>query len=868
MSAKMTPMLQQYMEIKREYADCILFFRLGDFYEMFMEDAVTASRELEIVLTGRDSGAQRLPMCGIPYHAASGYLAKLLQKGYKVAICEQVEDPKIAKGIVKREVVRVVTPGTVLEDQLLKEKANNFLAALSCTNDAIGLAYIDLSTGEFRTTQLKRRETTILATEMIRISPAELLITAEDHHVLQGIFSVKETMVTHGKSSEFQLENAYQALTRHFGLQSLRSFGCEESPAAIQSCGALLSYLMATQKNSLQHLCKIISYLPGEFMVLDATARRNLELTRTIRDGELHGSLLGVLDMTVTAMGGRLLRSWVEQPLGRLEPILQRQKAISRLASELELRERLRENLQKTYDLQRILAKLATGSANARDLLGLCNSLTQIPELKKCLAGLKEGRLKSIGPGLELLPQLTTLLQTALVENPPLTIREGGMIQPSFHPELEKFINAASHGKRQVAAMEHDERKRTGIKSLKIGFNQVFGYYIEVTNTNLSAIPTDYIRKQTLTNGERFINQALKEFEDLILNAHEKSIALESQIFQELRETVLKEIEHLQSNALLLAELDALLALAETAIRYHYAAPTFNTEGRLLLLDSRHPVVERMLPGGAFVPNDALMDGVDNRTMIITGPNMAGKSTYMRQVALIVLLAHVGAFVPARLAEIPLIDRVFARVGASDDLATGASTFMVEMNEVAYILNHATANSLIILDELGRGTSTFDGLSIAWAVLEFINNLKRIGAKTMIATHYHELTDLEHRLQGVKNFHVAVAREGEEITFLRRIQPGHTSQSYGIEVARLAGLPEEITARARIILQALEGNETNEMVAIQKSPPEPSPPQLPLFALEFDAILEDMRMLDLSATTPLEALNRLYEWQQKLRNVS
>lgn len=862
--SKTTPMLQQYMEIKEEYADCILFFRLGDFYEMFFEDAQTASRELEIVLTSRESGAERIPMCGIPYHAAPGYLAKLLHKGYKVAICEQMEDPKTVKGIVKREVIRVITPGTVLEEQILKEKANNYLASVVLDEKFWGLAYVDLSTGEFKISQLARMQTPLLLSELTRIKPAEIYLREEDYLILRETNQSPETLVTKAPAGNFQFEKAYHCLTEHFGIQNLHSFGCEDLPAAIKAAGAILQYLLETQKNALLHLRKISTYQIGEFMALDPATRRNLELTKSLRGGEINGSLLWVLDQTVTAMGARMLRSWIEQPLSKIAPIVQRQSVIREFTLKLEIRETVRESLQKTYDLQRILSKLASNTANARDLIALKNTLQQVPLVIEALEKLSGGSIAALKNSLDPLPELANLLEESLLNSPPLTVKEGGMIKDSYNQELATLLAAGSQGKKWVAELEQKERERTGIKSLKVGYNQVFGYYLEVTNINLNSIPPDYIRKQTLANGERFINQTLKEYEDLILNAHEKSVALEYQIFLEIRTAVLEAIDRLQTTAIGLAELDAYTSLAEVAVRYHYVCPVFNEEGKILILDGRHPVIERVLPAGSFVPNDTILDLDDNRTLVITGPNMAGKSTFMRQVALIVLLAHLGSFVPAKAAEIALADRIFTRVGASDDLATGQSTFMVEMNEVAYILNHASRQSLIILDEIGRGTSTFDGLSIAWAVVEFVNNQNRIGSKTLIATHYHELTELENLKTGVKNYHIAVRRDGEEIIFLRKIMPGRTDQSYGIEVARLAGLPREIIERAKEVLGTLEKNEAVEFQELPKIPEKPSL-QLPLFPMEQDLILEEIRAVDLVSTTPLQALNCLYDWQQRLR---
>jgi len=867
--SKVTPMLQQYLEIKQAYTECILFFRLGDFYEMFFEDAVTAAKELEIVLTARDSSsANPIPMCGIPYHAAANYLAKLLNKGYKVAICEQIEDPKATKGIVKREVVRVITPGTIIEDQLLQDKTNNYLAALVEHEHHWGLAYVDLSTGEFCTTQFPAKQTSLLIAELTRIRPAEIYLRTEDAESLNLKHQLSELTVTHAETSFFKYDKAYQCLIEHFQVQNLHGFGCEILTAATLAAGAVLAYLIETQKNSLIHLRKIITYEIGAFMALDNATRRNLELTRTMRSGEVQGSLLWVLDQTITSMGGRTLRAWIEQPLTSCHEIEARQNAVSELTQNMAARETFQESFAQVYDLQRILSKLAHNSASARDLLALKKTLAVLPQFKTCLEQFTSARLQILNQAFDPLPELTDLLEKALRAEPPLTIKEGGMIKPEFHPELEKLITASSQGKRWVTELEQCERERTGIRSLKVGFNQVFGYYIEISNANRNLVPDDYIRKQTLANGERYINQTLKEYEEQILNAHEKSITLEYQIFLELRDAVLQQIDALQNTALALAELDALISFAEIAVRNRYVKPNLNETGELSIQAGRHPVVEKMLSTGSFIPNDTLLDQTENRTQIITGPNMAGKSTYMRQIALIVLMAHLGSFVPAQAAEISLVDRIFTRVGASDDLATGQSTFMVEMNEVAYILNHATRHSLLILDEIGRGTSTFDGLSIAWAVVEFVNHQTKLGAKTLVATHYHELTELETRLAGVKNYHIAVRRAGEEIVFLRKIMPGCAAQSYGIEVARLAGLPSEITNRAKEILQTLEQHEVAEFQEIIHDPKlntiETPGEQLSLFPSEKDLIIDELKKMNLAILTPLQALNDLYEWQQRL----
>lgn len=876
--AQNTPLMEQYFNIKKDYPDTILFFRLGDFYEMFFDDAVVASRDLEIVLTARGNGEEKAPMCGIPYHAASGYVARLLAKGHKIAICEQMEDPKAVKGLVKREVVRIITPGTIVEGQLLEEKANNYLASITVVEGNFGLAYIDVSTGEFRVTQFPQNRQQLLTAELNRIRPAEIYFDPRQEECVTAISQRFQTLLTSGEERFFRRESGYKILQEHFKVQNLRSFGCEDKSAAIAAAGAILHYLQETQKEGLYHLRKLLAYEIGDFMALDPATRRNLELTKTLR-GDNVGSLLNVIDLTVTSMGGRMIRSWLEQPLTRKQQIVIRQGAVANLVAQLELRGNLIEILKKTYDLQRILSRLSGNSANARDLLALRNTLQVLPEIKNILNDSSAEELINLRNRINSLEDLTNLLLAALLEEPPLTIKEGGMIRATFDEELEKFLSAGSQGKQWVTQLEQAERERTGIKSLKVGYNQVFGYYIEVTKSNLELVPDDYIRKQTLANCERFINQQLKDYEGLILNAHDKSMALEYRIFMEIREKVLAQIDTLQQNADVLAELDALCALAEVALRYHYVRPLLNETGEIKIIDGRHPVVEQVLPTNTFVPNTTVMDQKDNRTQIITGPNMAGKSTYMRQVALIVLLAHIGSYVPASSAEISIVDRIFTRVGASDDLATGQSTFMVEMNEVAYILNHATSASFIILDEIGRGTSTFDGMSIAWAVIEFINNVHRIGAKTLVATHYHELTELESKLDGVKNYHVAVECEGDEITFIRKIVSGCAAQSYGIQVAALAGLPEELTDRAKEILAALEKNETVVTVealapTTPKAPPTPivSSPipgeQLSLFSTVRNDIIEQLEKADLVSLTPLDALNLLYKWQQQMKRDS
>lgn len=802
----MTPMMQQYTAIKRQYADCILFFRMGDFYEMFNEDAVTASRELEITLTARNKGGgDKTPMAGVPHHSADSYVAQLVKKGYRVAICEQMEDPSEANGIVRRDVVRVVTPGTALDHLTLQDDQNNYLGAVLLHQERVGVAYVDISTGEFALTELNW-EPGIVIDELSRIQPSELIISPEIRNQarIQGFVDQQLKVVLNPVRENFRFKEAYQLLTEHFKTQTLYGFGCEEMEAGIFAAGAIMEYLNETQKRSLDHINNLKTYFTQEYMVLDAATRRNLELTSTLRDGKRKGSLLGVLDRTVTAMGGRKLKQWINQPLLKAEQINERLDAVTEFLNHFYEKDQLRELLKDVYDIERLLGRIVYGSANARDLVALKNSLMLLPEIKNLLDGFISARFNILSERLDLLEDVAELVETALLDDPPTSVRDGGLIADGFNEELDQFRDAATNGKEWLTRLEMQERERTGIKSLKVGFNKVFGYYLEVTKANLELVPEDYIRKQTLTNSERYITPELKEKESLILGAEEKSVVLEYQLFVEIRDQVADQMKRIQDSAAVLAELDVLLSFATVAVEQNYCRPTINMDDEIHILQGRHPVVEEML-NQPFVPNDTYLNGDSARFAIITGPNMAGKSTYMRQVALITLMAQIGSFVPAEEATIGLTDRIFTRVGASDDLTTGQSTFMVEMNEVANIVHNATRRSLIILDEVGRGTSTYDGLSIAWAVVEYIHNQERLGARTLFATHYHELTILEDQLHGVRNYNVAVEEnERDGVVFRHEIIPGAADQSYGIEVARLAGLPQELLERAQEILTRLE----------------------------------------------------------------
>ena len=867
-----TPLMRQYLEIKSDYSDSILFFRLGDFYEMFMDDAVVASRVLGITLTSRNKGdAEAIPLCGIPYHSSQGYIAKLVSEGHKVAICEQVEDPKTAKGIVKREVVRVVTPGLVTDTDTLDPKENNFLLAVTEVGGQFGLSHVDITTGQFRVTQVDSLEQ--IESEIGSLRPREILLAdnASGEKLNKLIApSLDGPMCNILPDWVFEVDYAYEQLRAFFNVPGLQSLGCEKLPAAQQAASAVLHYLKQTQKSDLQHIRPLQTYFTQNYMLLDDSTRRNLELTATLQDGKKRGSLLGVLDRTVTAMGGRTLRQWIHYPLIDKEQILARQRAIAELVDQSLLRIDLLEALDGVYDLERLSGKISMASANAKDLVALRSSLQKLPRVDDLIASLANDYANDLRQRLDLLPELLVLLEQAIVNDPPFVLREGGIIRDEFHPGLDDLRQISHEGKGWIARLEQEERDKTGINSLKVKYNKVFGYFIEVTNRHLDRIPEDYQRKQTLTNAERFITPRLKEYEEKVLGAEDRMVELEFNLFQEVRLKTAAESKKIQRCAEALAEIDSLLALADLAHERNYVAPVIDDSGIINIEGGRHPVVEGMPLKEAFIPNDTLLDQDKNQLLIITGPNMAGKSTFMRQVALITLMAQIGSFVPADSAHIGVVDRIFTRVGASDNLAKGQSTFMVEMTETANILRHATANSLIILDEIGRGTSTYDGVSIAWAVAEYLHDNSQLAAKTLFATHYHELTDLAVTRSRVKNYNVAVKEWNDQIIFLRKIVAGGASRSYGIQVGRLAGLPDEVISRAKEILRNLESGEFVREGAPRigestEKPAKAASNQLSLFSSGIEDIVRShLDRVDISQTTPIEALNILHELKKLL----
>lgn len=869
MPANLTPMMQQYLTLKEKYSDCLLFFRLGDFYEMFFEDALTAARELDIVLTGRDCGLEeRAPMCGVPYHSVDTYISRLIEKGYKVAVCEQLTDPALAKGLVERDVVRVYTPGTVIEESMLNERKNNYIAALFLCANTLGLAYCDVSTGEFTVSEFTSEKwVDELTDELARVQPTEII--ANDALFLQETLVKrlqKNSFLECYASWAFEQEQADARLCAHFHVASLSCFGCEKLANAISAAGALLAYLEETQKNSLAHIRKINVLRRTLYMGLDASTRRNLELTQPLRfEGSKKGTLLYLLDKTLTAMGARLLRAWLEQPLQNMDDINARLDAVEELLKKQSTREALRSALNAIYDIERLCSRIAYGTVHARDCDALRASLARLPKVLETISTLEASEFRRIAANLDPMEDICALLNAAIVENPPISIKEGGVIRDGFNQEVDSLRSAARDGKSWIAKMEADERAATGIKNLKIGYNRVFGYYIDVTKSYQNLVPYNYQRKQTLANSERYITPELKELEEKIVGAEEKLVSLEYKLFLTLRETLAGCIERLQQDAKLISELDVYRALAQVAFENDYCRPAMQKKGAIHIVDGRHPVVERTLKD-SFVPNNTLLDQKENRLLILTGPNMAGKSTYMRQVALIVLMAHVGSFVPAKKAAITVTDRIFTRVGASDNLASGQSTFMVEMSEVSNILNNATANSLLILDEIGRGTSTFDGLSIAWAVLEYIADTAKCGAKTLFATHYHELTELEGKLPGIKNYRISVKEVGDDIIFLRRIVRGGADKSFGIQVARLAGLPDEVIKRAKELLRELEAADINRGIVAELHTPADDAQQLTLFGSPApDDIVESLKQMNVDALTPLEALNTLYDLHMRAK---
>ncbi len=881
--AELTPMMQQYKKTKEEFKDCILFYRLGDFYEMFFDDAKIVSKELELTLTGKNCGLEeRAPMCGVPFHAVEGYLSKLVSRGYKVAICEQVEDPAQAKGLVKREVIRVVTPGTNLNAQALDESRNNYIMSIVYVSDRFGISFADVTTGDYFVTEVDSVRK--LLDEMYKFSPKEVI--CNEALVMSGVDmeDLKERLhlIMYALESwYFDDELCQRALLEHFRVSSLKGLGAADFGCGVIAAGALLRYLTETQKTSLSHMSKLQPYISGNFMVIDSSSRRNLELVETLREKQKRGSLLWVLDKTKTAMGARTLRGYVEQPLIQKEEIERRLQAVEELNSQMITREELREYLSPVYDLERLIGRISYQTANPRDLIAFKTSLGMLPHLKTLLMDFQSPLLQEIQNDLDVLPDLYELIESSVLEEPPVTIREGNIIKDGYHEEVDRFRKAKTEGKSWLAEIETKERERTGIKNLRIKYNKVFGYYLEVTNSYKDLVPEDYIRKQTLTNAERYITPELKELEDTILGAEEKLTALEYELFTDIRDRIAAEVLRIQRTAKAVARLDVFTSLAFVADKNHYVRPKINGQGVVDIQKGRHPVVEQMIPENMFISNDTYLDNDSNRISVITGPNMAGKSTYMRQTALIVLMAQIGSFVPAERADIGIVDRIFTRVGASDDLASGQSTFMVEMNEVSNILRNATANSLLILDEIGRGTSTFDGLSIAWAVIEHIADKKLLGAKTLFATHYHELTELEGTMEGVNNYCIAVKEKGDDIVFLRKIVQGGADRSYGIQVAKLAGVPESVIERAKELAEELsradisvkakniaeEGRAKGKQKKKPKRYDEVDLEQISLFdTVKNEDVIRELEELDLPNMTPMEAMNTLNRLQNRLKN--
>ena len=879
--ASLSPMMQHYVKTKEENKDCIIFYRLGDFYEMFFDDAVTTSRELELTLTGKDCGlTERAPMCGVPYHAAEVYINRLVAKGYKVAICEQMEDPKEAKGMVRREVIRVVTPGTNLNTQALDETKNNYIMAVVYLSNRFGIAIADVTTGDFMVTEVDKIRT--LLDEVYKFSPAEII--CNEAFCMSGVDldEIKNRL----NISLYPLESWYfdddlcvRTLKEHFRVGTLEGLGLKDYECATIGAGALLTYLLETQKNSLEHMRAITPYITDRFMVIDSSSRRNLELTEALREKVKRGSLLWVLDKTKTAMGARMLRSFIEQPLIDEDAINRRLDALEEINSREMDREEIREYLNPIYDMERLIGRVSYQSANPRDMISFKSSISMIPYIKQLVKSFSTEEMQCVYEDMDDLRDLYTLLESAIVEEPPLAMKEGGIIKDGYNENVDHFREAKTKGKSWLAELEAQEREKTGIRNLKIKYNKVFGYYLEVTNSFKDMVPDYYTRKQTLTNAERYITPRLKELEDMILGAEDKLYALEYELFVEVRNTISREVERIQRTAKAVAKLDTYISLALVASRNNFVRPKINTKGIIDIKNGRHPVVEKMIPNDMFIPNDTYLDNNKNRVSVITGPNMAGKSTYMRQTALIVLMAQIGSFVPAEKANIGIADRIFTRVGASDDLASGQSTFMVEMTEVANILRNATSRSLLILDEIGRGTSTFDGLSIAWAVIEYISNTKILGAKTLFATHYHELTELEGKLAGVNNYCIAVKERGDDIVFLRKIVKGGADKSYGIQVAKLAGVPDIVIERAKELVEELVSADITAAVkdiASENKKTKTKPQvhldevdleQISLFdTVKDDDVLEELKNIDVSNLTPIDALNTIYKLQNKLKN--
>ncbi len=876
---KLSPMMAKYLETKEGYRDCILFYRLGDFYEMFFEDAETVSKELELTLTGKSCGLEeRAPMCGVPYHAVDQYLGRLVEKGYKVAICEQVEDPKLAKGLVKREVTRIVTPGTNLSEQALDESRNHYLMCIFAMQNIYGISCADISTGEFFLTEYTEADE--LRDVLLKLEPQEIICNENLRLMCPQINEIKDRAgiaLYELGGWYFDREACVKSLCEHFNVSSMTGLGLSDYDAGIIAAGALMQYLNETQMIELKHITKLLPYAGDEYMLLDGSSRRNLELTETMREKQKRGTLFWVLDKTKTAMGARMLRNDIEQPLLDEARIVKRLDAVEELCKKAADRDEIREYLNAIYDFERILSKVSYHSINPRDMIALLTSLKMMPPIKNVLSDMQAEGLKEIYEGTDELKDLADAIERTIVEEPPLTIREGGIIKDGFDPDIDRLRRAKTEGKQWLASLENEERERTGIKNLRIRYNKVFGYYLEVTNSYKDLVPEDYQRKQTLSGAERYVTPRLKELEDMILNAEDKLATLEYDAFCALRDQIEQNLARIQDSARAMARLDVYASLSLVSEQNGYVRPKINRQGVIDIKGGRHPVVERMIPGDMFVDNDTYLDNKKQCISIITGPNMAGKSTYMRQVALICLMFQTGCFVPARSANLCIVDRIFTRVGASDDLASGQSTFMIEMNEVANILRNATSRSLIILDEIGRGTSTFDGLSIAWAVIEHISNKKLLGAKTLFATHYHELTELEGKMDNVNNYCIAVKEKGDDIVFLRKIVPGGADKSYGIQVARLAGVPREVTDRAsQIVVQLLDNDITEKIQSIEiadgKKREATNYDDVELGQMSFmetssdEDILKEISEMDITRLTPLDALNELYHLQSRIKN--
>ena len=865
--AEYSPMMRHYLATKEEYKDCILFYRLGDFYEMFFDDAITASRELELTLTGKDCcQEERAPMCGIPFHAAETYISRLIAKGYKVAICEQTEDPKEAKGIVKREVIRVVTPGTVIESNMLDEKKNNYIMAIYKSGLYFGLAVCDISTGDFLATEIKETNNfPVLLDEISRYAPAEIVVNDMLFASTEEVEKIKERFECYlSRLSNDYYENDCEKLVQEYRVtdNGRQLEKIDSKKLAVMAANGLLSYLKDTQKIKLEHINKVHIYNTTKYMALDINTRRNLELTEKMRDKSKKGTLLWVLDKTATSMGGRQLRRWINDPLIDIQEINSRLDAVKELKDNTMLKGDVVDSLKKVYDIERLIGKISYGNANGRDMISLKNSIRQLPNLKNILSKTQSTMLKELYEELDELQDIHELIEKSIVEEPPISVKEGGLIKLGYHEEIDSYKEATTNGKQWIVELEAKEKESTGIKNLKIGYNKVFGYFLEVTKSYLSQVPTYYIRKQTLANAERYITEELKELEEKTLGAQDKLIDLEYKVFQEIRNKIANQIQRIQKAATIVSKLDVLASFATVATDLNYCMPIVDNSGEINIKDGRHPVIEKMLPSGSFIENDTYLNKENDQLSIITGPNMAGKSTYMRQVALITLMAQIGSFVPASYAKIGVVDKIFTRVGASDDLSMGQSTFMVEMMEVAGILKEATQQSLVILDEIGRGTSTYDGLSIAWAVAEYIADKEKCGAKTLFATHYHELTELENRLEGVKNYSIAVKEKGEDIIFLRKIIPGGTDESYGIHVAKLAGVPSEVLKNANSILKGLERKSIVVGKGKEKEDKKVVAGQLDMYNYKLADIAHELDKININELTPIDALNILVKLKE------